>query len=227
MKVVIKIVSFAFAAFVAVNVLVLLVIAFPGWAFAHEGGTDRLRIHATEPVPDAAADWANGVMAALDASDLPPGAGPFHIYVTGDTWRETVFFTNVQRAGGVVYPFAKSHLFLSGADFEADRLIKGDTVIIPPRTLTYYAMHEITHLTHLARAGAIGYLRTPVWIREGVPDYIALGPAQDEVVRDIARAGDLLELMKAHGAYPNHRLAVTRALETRSIDDLLSNPTAE
>ena len=49
----------------------------------------------------------------------------------------------------------------------------------PPRPLAYYGAHEIGHeIGHdfiAERIGAIANWRLPVWIREGLADYIAFG----------------------------------------------------
>lgn len=232
MKWLMRLCLYGLALLIAVNISFGILVANPGWAFAHTGGTDRLRIHATDPVPEAAISWASDVMARLDASAMPPGVDPIDVYVTGDNWRYDLFFAPVKRAGGVVYPFAPKTVFLSGADFEVDRLIVGGYVIPRPRTLTYYAMHEISHLTHLDQVGMVAYLRTPKWLREGMPDYIALGPAGAKVAKDVAQYvaldvaeyDDWLDVMMAHGAYPDHRLTLTQALGQSDLFSLLQSP---
>jgi len=219
------------AGILALNVVLGMLVAFPSWAFAHEGGSDRLRVHATKPLPPETKDWAKAVMAGLDASDLPPDDSTYHIYITGDGWRHKFFFAIVPNAGGVVYPLASwRNVFFSGADIANDSLIKGEYVITPPRSLSYYARHEITHLTHVRRFGLLSYGLAPKWVREGVADYIALGPASVETMKAVGNFdpnADLLPLYKAFGGYPFYRIAVTRALETTDILSLLSDPPLE
>ena len=208
-------------ALVALNLVFFLLLTFPGWAFPHQGGNDRLRVHMPTPVPESAALWATDVMATLDASALPPGDGPFDVYITDDTWRYDLYFAVVRGAGGVVYPIAgRQNFFLSGADFETDRLLKDGAPIPAPRTLSYYAVHEITHLTQIAGLGRLRYIRLPVAILEGVADYVALGPAGPELRQAVAaqREGDpRLPLMQAYGAYPEYRVLVSDRVERQDL----------
>lgn len=215
----------AIALFISVNLAVAASLVWPGWAFSHSGGTDRLRIHASQPVPDAAIAWAEAVMASLDVGPLPPGADPVDLYITGDGWRYRWFFMGAPGAGGVIYAGSPGRrVFLAGAAFETDRLILPDRIVPPPRTLSYYARHEITHLTQIETLGRFGFYRMDPVMREGIADLIALGPASAALqavlaARDPA-AGDA-DLRDAFGAYPMARTAVTRALENATLQMLM------
>ena len=105
----------------------------------------------------------------------------------------------------------------------ADRLIKGDNTMTPPRTLTYYGVHELTHLTHMAAIGRLNYLLQPTWVREGLADYAALGPADPATIAAVTSwTGRRLPLMQTYGSYPEFRVQFTQALATRSLQDLLT-----
>ena len=213
------------AVIVVINVVLLVALANPKWAHPFDGGTDRLQIHATQPLPPEAADWARDVMTFLDNSQLPPGNGRFHLYVTGEGWRDRFFFFAAPSAGGVTYPVAdKSNAFLSGADFTADRLYKHGQLVGPPRTLSYYGTHEVVHMIHVQKLGFLPYVRLPQWVREGVPDYIALGPVSAEelaAIRAFPEGTPRTQIMAGHGSYFEYRVMVTRFLETRSFEDLI------
>ncbi len=207
-------------------------VAWPGWAFAYSGGTDRLRIHAAIPLPENIDQWAASVMSELDAGPLPPGAGPYDIWITGGGWRDRLFFAPVPQAGGVVYAvIANGNVFLSGANFEDDRLLKGNRVIKAPRTLRYYALHELTHVIQIERLGSMRYFLLPLPIREGMADFIALGPADDALRKAVAEwdsskrsLKDRLPLIREFGAYPEYRLRFTDALANSDVESLLFDP---
>ncbi|MEL7104452.1 MAG: hypothetical protein AAGM21_00925 [Pseudomonadota bacterium] len=208
-----RITGYVLGALLAVNVAFVGMISFPGWAFAHVAGTERIRIHSPHPLPPETAVFAARIMADLDASALPPPDKTTHIYITGSGWRETLFFAAAPRAGGLVYAIGPGNIvFLSGADIAANRLIKDGVVINPPRTLAYYITHEIAHVSQLARYGLVDYLRLPQAIREGIADYLALGPADGalrDAIVDTMVEGPHFDLMEAHGAYPKHRVFVS------------------
>ena len=204
-----------------------IAVAYPGWAFSHEAGSNRLRVHAATPLPDETADWARQVMADLEAGPLPPQGDVYHIYISGGGWRETLFFAPARGAGGLVYALASGrNVFLSGADIMEDRLLKGDVVIQPPRTLSYYARHELTHLAQRERLGVWRYFRMTRTVREGIADYVALGPADADLRDAVATVADSpeaqLQLMMAFGAYPQFRVDVTDALQETTLERLMT-----
>lgn len=203
------------AVFVVGNLLLVAAVAFPGWAFAHSFETDRLAVHSVSPLPPETAAWVAGVEAALDASPLPPATRKLDIYITGDGWRDRLFFLGAPGVGGLVYAFiSNGNVFLSGADIPADRLLKWGETIPPPRTLTFYAVHELTHLIQIQELGTLGYVSMDRWIREGVADFVALGPvnATDAAaIRAYPETADRLPLLQQYGAYPEYRLQVTEA----------------
>lgn len=208
------------------NAVFAVLVAFPSIFFQYSGGTDRLRVHATSPLPETVEDWARTVMADLDAGPLPPGKGAFHIYITGDGWQNRLFFAPVPGAGGLVYPmFSHANAFMSQADLTTDGLYHQGMLITPPRTASYYALHELTHLIQARILGGIGYFRTPRWIIEGMADYVALGPASAaarQAVATLPPGRVPLEVMMDHGSYPIYRVRITDALQSSSPMQLLT-----
>jgi hypothetical protein len=97
----------------------------------------------------------------------------------------------------------------------------------PPRTLAYYAAHEIGHSLTGEAAGVLRYHRLPQWVREGLADYIALPDLHDMgPLRAKLEAGDPAMDWRKSGLYARFRLLVMLALEKHgwTLDRLLSNP---
>lgn len=190
------------------------VIAFPRPLFAYSYHVAGLTLHSDRSLNAAGTrDFLRDVKARLDHSMLGPDAEALTLYSAGG-WRERLFFTHVQSAGGVVYvPLSRRHAFLSRIDTKGDRLIKNGTIIAPPRTASYYAVHELAHLRVAAMVGALRFHRMPVWVREGLADYVALGPMAPDTRKAImAWNGPRLPLMQRYGAYPEFRAMVDFAI---------------
>jgi hypothetical protein len=133
-------------------------------------------------------------------------------------------------------------VFLRQADIAANRLLhlpcepvpapNCGTPVAPPRTLAYYAAHEIGHDLIGERIGAIANWRLPHWIREGLADYIGFG-SQVDIDRLLAawKRGDTDLDPKRSGTYARYRLLVAWFLDRQgwSIDRLLASdmPQAE
>jgi len=164
----------------------------------------------------ASAKRLRAVAGTLEAADLGASAQGVTFYASRSAWREKLFSMTVPNAGGVVNaPLSTSLGFLVAMGPEANRLLKGDYVLTPPRTLEYYMVHEATHLLNARRLGVLEYHLLPAWVREGLADYVALGPmspATQEVAVVRSQGGVPLEVMKAHGSYPAYRAQVTRVL---------------
>ncbi len=204
--------------FALVMPVYILLMAAPTLAFSHSGGDERITFHSSTPIPqDTAQVAAAEAWAALQ--DTPFGA-PDHgidVFITNGGWRDWIYFRPAPSAGGLTYPlFSRRNVFLSGVDFEAGRLVKDDFVVPEPRDLTYYLVHEITHLRHAEVMGPIAMFYSPFWVREGVPDIAALGLAPEEMVQRGLAGEDLPRL--EHGSYPHERVCVTLALRHPDMD---------
>jgi hypothetical protein len=93
----------------------------------------------------------------------------------------------------------------------------------PPRTLAYYAAHEIGHSLIGKRIGAIANWRLPTWKREGLADYVGFGGEVDvDAMAAQLRAGHR-EFDPDLGFYARYRLLVAYLIEREgwSVDRLL------
>ena len=102
----------------------------------------------------------------------------------------------------------------------------------PPRTLAYYAAHEIGHDFIAERIGPLANWRLPKWIREGMADYIGFGGKVDiDALRAAWKRGDPDLDPQRSGTYARYRLLVALFLDREgwTIDRLLASgmPQAE
>jgi hypothetical protein len=68
------------------------------------------------------------------------------------------------------HPFTRN-VFVRQSAIDADRVLRADgQPIPPPRTLGYFAAHEIGHSLIGERVGAVANWRLPKWIRGGLAD---------------------------------------------------------
>lgn len=203
---------------------------YPEPLYAHHVEQGRLRLYSDRPF-DAAhgRDMLNEVERRLAAA---PGAlrdphSIYRIFVTNTEWRRRLVFLWNFGAGGVNYYPIASSVFLRQSDIDTDRMLRSDGLTVPPpRTLAYYATHEIAHSLIGKHIGALANWRLPVWIREGLADYVAFGGDVDVAALTRGLRADDPDLdPKRSGTYTRYRLLVAFMLtsERRSVDDLLAS----
>ena len=213
---------------------VAAVLAYPQPLFAYRVVHGRLALYSDRPFdPGKAALLLADVDRRIAISPLDRHDGTHRIFVANAPWRTRLTFLWNYGAGGVNFHPLTRNVFIRGSDIDHDRMMTSlGTPVPPPRTLAYFAAHEIGHSLISERIGAMANRRLPRWIREGLADYI--GFAGDVDVQDVARklrAGDP-ELDPARsGLYARYRLLVAFFLahEGWSIDRLLASrlPQAE
>ncbi len=195
----------------------------PSVAFAHRAGDQRIMFHSAQTLSrDAAERAAAAAWAALQGTPFGPPDHQINVYITNGGWRHQLFFRPSLRAGGLTYPvLSQSDVFLRAVDLEAGRLLRAHGPVADPRDLTYYLVHEITHLRHVETVGRFAFLRTPRWIMEGLPDLAALGPAGADLMARAMAAEPLGH--EEFGSYPLERACVTMVLARpgMEISDLL------
>lgn len=160
----------------------------------------------------------------LARSDLGPAAGARRIFVANTAWRERLFFLWAYGAAGVNVLPATRHAFLRRADIAADRLFgHSGKAADPPRTLAYYAAHELAHGLTWERTGLLAFFTMPRWLREGVADYVALGRGQAMRIAGELAADDARLWPERSGQYLRFHLIVACAREAGGLttDQLL------
>ena len=208
--------------------LVILPLVYPQSLFAYKVNMGNLSVYSDQAIPQSEAEAFLGqIKHRLDNSPFQVGALRMQIYIANTAWRRSwLWLIPPNTAGGfVVVPLTGHHAFFSGADFKTNELIAPSGYRTqPPRTLVYYGAHELTHVATAAKVGWTNFYRTPVWVKEGIADYVAL-PSETaaELYLKIGEREADLEMMKTHGVYAPYRLLVTYFLEESgwTIDQLL------
>lgn len=224
-----RVLRWALYLYVSVHAVVWVIYANPGMLFAYSHQADGLTLHSVEPIDPEHADLVlTRVAKTLDASPLGGLKTSPSAYDTGNTWRTPLFFASVRQAGGVTYyPFSTRNAYLAGMDLANDVLVKGPFRMTPPRSLSYYLVHEFTHLRIGELTGPIAYHLLPRWIMEGICDVVALGVMDKAQIQNILDwQGTDLALMETYGSYPIERALVSFAELDLGLSpsDLISDP---
>lgn len=207
---------------------VVLLFVFPHPWFAYHVREGRLSLWSDRPFAPAAGRAVLGdIDSRLRTSPLDDG-GKHDVFITNAHWRRMIYF-NVSGGAAGVNRYPLPHVFIRKADVDRDMVFGASgKPAAPPRTLAYYAAHEITHsLT----AEPLGPLRLwnrhlPQWVREGYADYVGMGGRVDiDELWRLKRAGDPQLSFKASGTYAQFRLLTAYFLEREhwSVDQLLAS----
>lgn len=227
-KVILRLVSYVGGAVTACTIAILALLTMPQPLFAYHTSHDDLELWSDRPFTEAAGqELLREVKQRLNRSPLYQ-RGPTHrIFVVNADWRRRILFLHQYGAGGLNYYPITRNVFIRQSDIEAGRVLHNSgEPIAEPRTLAYYAAHEIGHSLTGERAGTMIFMRMPVWVREGIADYIALPEAADlDEMLAAQQAGDRSMDPSKSGLYTLYRLLVTLALEKHgwSMEQLLNS----
>lgn len=205
-------------------------LSFPEFLYKQRAQFGRLSLYSDSPFDPKAAE---AVLADVERrlAAAPPAiadpSGSYRIFVSNDDWRRRLTFLWNEGAGGVFHGFIPRNVFLRAAHVDRDRLLKRDgQEVEAPRTLAYFAAHEIGHALIARRIGGWGHWRLPAWIREGLADYVGYAGEVDidrleQGLLDGERALD----PRASGLYDRYRLLVAYYLirEGWGVELLLSS----
>jgi hypothetical protein len=219
------------AAVLAVLVTAASVVAalvHPQPAFAYHVQSGRLSLFSDQPFD---MERSKRLLAEVDRrlrlASLDHGNGEHRIFVANSYWHARLVFLWNFGAGGVNYYPLTRNVFIRESDIDSDRVLRTAGPVPPPRTLAYYAAHEIAHSLAGEAVGPLAYHSLPAWIREGVADYIGLAEQVDfEDLIERLRAGDPeLDPMRS-GLYLRYRLLVAFFLDHEhwSLEQLLASP---
>ena len=208
--------------------LVIAVLCYPHPLFPYRIQTGRLELHSDTPFD---LERAKSVLADVDGriskSVLDHRNGVHRIFVANTNWRARLVFLWNFGAGGVNYGTFTRNVFIKKSDIDGNAVLtsRGEPVP-PPRTLAYFAAHEIGHSLVEEHIGAIANWTLPTWIKEGLCDYIAFGGDVDiDALTVSLRSGDVTLDPQKSGHYALYRLVVAYYLDRRkwTLDQLLGS----
>lgn len=209
---------------------VALPLVYPAPLFAYHVAYDNLDIFSDMQIPtEKANNILKQVQLKLSTSPIQIDNIPMQIYIANTTWRRHwLWIVRPNNPGGfIVAPFTRNHAFLSGADFETNELISPSGYRTqPPRTIAYFAIHELTHTMTYKKVGLLRFFLMPKWIKEGIADYVAM--PEENAFSLFAKIGERdadLSMMKSYGVYAPYRLLIAYLLEEEewSIEQLLNS----
>jgi hypothetical protein len=207
-------------------------LVWPDPLFAFSLGNGKIVVASDRPIPSAGGErFLRDCERLLERSALKPKARQYRIYVANEDWRQRLFFIPHPKAWGIAYYYGfGSAAFMSGADFEAGRVVHWGYVGTPPRTLANLCAHELTHIIAWEHVG-LARLRVPRWVWEGLADYVAMENREsfDELRNALGDRPVDIPMIVKHGFYPRYRLLVTYFMEKKewTIDQLLQTRLTE
>ncbi len=226
--------SAIFGITILASATVTSLLALPQVLHTHETNYGRLSLYS-----DRSFDPAAGQAMLEDVQRRLSSAPPelletetnWRIVISNSEWRGRLTFLDKYGAGGVNYHFLPEIAFLRQADLDRNRLIGNSGMVVGgERTLSYFAAHEIAHGMVTQRIGALARWRLPVWIDEGLADYVAFGgDVNIEKLTLLLREGHGDLDPATSGLYSRYLLLVAYFLqiENWSVDDLLSSAMAQ
>lgn len=228
-----KLLVFAFAGLTGVLIAALAVATHPQMLFRHQVRAGRLALYSDRPFDPAAGQRVlRDVEARLSTSPINDRAR-HDIFICNANWRRTAFFNLAGGAAGVNYYPLTNNVFIRRADVGRGQVFGASgKSATPPRTLAYYAAHEITHSLTAERIGPAGLWNhaLPQWVREGYADYVGLGGQVDiDALYRRYQAGYAEFDWRKSGRYTRFQLLVAFMLnrEHWSVDRLLSAPPSQ
>jgi hypothetical protein len=220
------------AALATVALLLIALITYPDPLFASTLGSGKIVVTSDRSIPtDGGERFLRDCERLLDRSPLKAKSRQYRLYVTNDDWRQRLFFIPHPDAWGFAWYYGiRGHAFLSGANFDAGRVIHWGYTGTPPRTLAYLCAHELTHIIAWEHLG-LARLHVPRWVWEGLADYVAIENRETfEQLRDaLGDRPDNTPTRIKYGSYPRYRLLVTYFIEKKgwSFDQLLQTRLTE
>lgn len=185
--------------------------------FPYHAEYGRLSLYSDRPFD---AGRANQILADVERrlSRSPLNDDNAHrMFIVGSEWRRRVLFLwNAGAAGVNYYPLTRN-VFVARANIDSDRVMtSAGEPKLSPRTLGYYAAHEIAHTLIKDQLTPLQQLKLPRWINEGLADDIGFGDDADvEGLIQRLQAGDPDLDPARSGYYDRYRLLVSYVMKRR------------
>lgn len=195
---------------VALTGTAVAALTYPVPLFPYHVTQGRLSLYSDRPFDAARAnEILVDIERRLSRSSLNDG-NDHRIFAFNSQWRRRLLFLWNAGAAGVNYFPLTRNVFIDRADLEHNRVLtsKGEPKS-PPRTLDYYAAHEIAHTLINERLTLRQQLTLPRWINEGLADDIGFGDDADVqgLIRSLQANSPDLDPARS-GYYDRYRLLV-------------------
>jgi hypothetical protein len=185
--------------------------------FPYHAEYGRLSLHSDRPFDAGrASQLLADVERRLSRSSLNDGNG-HRIFIVGAEWRRGfLFLWNAGAAAVNYYPLTRN-VFIARANIDSDRVMTSTgEPKPPPRTLGYYAAHEIAHSLIKEQLTPLQQLKLPRWINEGLADDIGFSDDADiEGLIQRLQGGDPDLDPARSGYYDRYRLSVSYVMKRR------------
>jgi hypothetical protein len=140
------VVTAVFLAVLAPVATVVAALVHPQPAFAYHVQSGRLSLFSDRPFD---IEKSKRLLAEVDRrlrlTSLDHGDGEHRIFVANSRWRACLAFLWNSGAAGVNYYPLTRNVFIRESDIDNNRVLRTAGPVPPPRTLAYYAAHEIAH----------------------------------------------------------------------------------
>lgn len=192
--------------------------------FAHQLKVGTIVLHSRDPLPPNAGALLEAVEARLKTSVLYRADVQHHVFLCDTPALYAFFNPHHPSTGGETYFWLGNHVFLRPADVASDALISPHGAPVPPpRTLTYFLAHELTHAMTRDAVGLWTYLSLERWKLDGYADFVALPDFDVKDAREKLRRKDPELDPDRSGLYRRWQLQVYEALEGGlTVEQLLS-----
>ena len=202
---------------VALSGTAVAALIHPQPLFPYRAALGRLSLYSDRPFDVVrAGEILMDVERRLSRSSLNDDS-EHRIFISNSEWRRrVVFLWNAGAAGLNYFPLTRN-VFIARADVDHDRVMMSSGQPKPlPRTLGYYAAHEIAHTLIKEQLPLWRQFELPRWINEGLADDIGFGD-EAELGRLIPRlqAGDPDLDPALSGHYDRYRLLVRHVMKRK------------
>lgn len=195
-------------------------LACPDLLFTYFTQRGRLELFSDQPFDSARAQALLADVDARLAKSPLNDANRHRIFICNSDWRQRLLFNRAYGAGGVnFYPLTRN-VFIRNADVDTGTVYGASGKPTErPRTLAYFAAHEIGHTLTAEYLGVarLWNWRLPVWIREGTADYIGLaGDVDPNALETRYRAHDP-DFDPKSGRYDLYRMEVSNLVARKRV----------
>jgi hypothetical protein len=159
---------------VALTGTAVAALTHPQPLFPYQAARGRLMLYSDRPFDRARADEVLADVERRLARSSLNDNNAHRIFISNSEWRRRLLFLwNAGAAGVNYYPLTRN-VFVARGDIDRDVVTTSLGAPKPsPRTLGYYAAHEIAHTLIREQLPLLQQLRLPRWVNEGLADDIA------------------------------------------------------